>query len=177
MTDSPHNDALPFPKPAKRAKNRKAINRVRPAGKRRYTTEQRQRRREQDMLYRKYTRPQHFLDTAREQGRLRRSDDDIPGDTPQEKLAHLTPEERPLCEMRLEPTDCDARPRLGTSIHHLQGRGHLQRRDNGELPLLNDRSKFAIGCDECHDYVEQHRAWAYEHGWLIKRNGKETTAT
>lgn len=176
--DDSHDDFRPaFPKPKKREKKPwkgekkpwkrekkpwKGVNEVRPEGKRNYTTDQRARRRAEDTLYRRHSRPDYLMDLARRQGRLGRTPEDIPGDVPQEKLHHLTPDELPLCEAGAPGTGCDKNlPAL--HVHHMKGRG---------LNLNNPGTYLGV-CPTCHDHIENNRAFAREKGWLESRNQVE----
>jgi len=48
-----------------------------------------------------------------------------------------------------------------TDVHHLAGRG-------GPDP---HRLANLVGlCRTHHEFIESHRSWAYEHGWLVRRN-------
>jgi hypothetical protein len=146
-----------YPKPKKREKKpRKGVNRVRPEGKRSYSADQRARRRAEDTLYRKHTRPGYLLDLARAQGRLRRAD--LPGETNQHRLQSLTPDELPLCEVGVAE-GCDGRL-AAVHVHHVKGRG----------PHLNDPSTYKGVCPRCHDHIENNRKWAREHGLLSTRH-------
>lgn len=49
--------------------------------------------------------------------------------------------------------------RDAVDVHHKKGRGKY----------LNDRRYLCTLCRTHHNYVEKNRAWAYLHGWLIKR--------
>lgn len=137
-----------FPKPARRIK-----------GKRNIPNEQRARRKAEDVQYRRVTRPNFLMELARRQGRLSRSPEVIPGDDAREQLASLLAEERPRCEPGLSQTGCHGK-RVATDVHHKRGRGRH----------LNDASTFLGTCPACHDYIETHRAWARERGYLLSRN-------
>lgn len=160
------DDDIPFPKPRKRTRQRKRLNPVSPQGKRSYSAKERAEAKEANQLYSQYVRPQYLLDLARQQGRLTRSDAEIPGATPKQKLLHLArPDEWPLCEMRLDQTGCAEGAHVAATVHHRKGR---EKRDGHRL--LNETSLFVGACPDCHDYVERHRRWARSAGWLLPRN-------
>jgi 5-methylcytosine-specific restriction endonuclease McrA len=63
-----------------------------------------------------------------------------------------------LCEARCAPS-CSGRCE---QVHHRAGRGGV---DPHRLDNL-------VGvCQACHMFIEAHRGWAYEAGWLVRRNG------
>lgn len=59
---------------------------------------------------------------------------------------------------------CEACPRKATECHHKKGR-------RGDM-LLDKRFWMAV-CSSCHSKIENEREWAYEMGYLLKRNAKE----
>jgi len=155
------------PKPKKREKKeRKGLKRRAPGRRRKYTTEQRERRREKEVQYAQFDRPGYLLTLARRQGRLKRSNVNIAGDTPREKLDWLDPNEYPLCEFALEETGCRGN-NVATEVHH------DERRDGNKL---NDPSTYTGGCHPCHQYVEEHPKWAREQGYIKTRHVKVTTS-
>lgn len=152
-----------YPKPPKKEKATRKRLMLRPKGKRRhYSTKQKEKREKDNERYIRFTRPSFLITKAREQSRLSTPDFDIPGDTPQEKLGNLSIGERPLCSFALEETGCNGN-RIGLTIHHVAGRDGKK---------LNDIETFINGCDECHQYVESHREWAMEQGYLRTRHQK-----
>jgi 5-methylcytosine-specific restriction endonuclease McrA len=46
-------------------------------------------------------------------------------------------------------------------VHHLAGRAG---------PNPHDLANLVGICEPCHRYIESNRAWAYETGWLLRRN-------
>lgn len=158
MPDDDFSPAFPKPK-AREKKPRKGVNKVRPEGKRNYNPDQRARRRAEDMQYRRFTRPQYLIDLARKQGRLDRTNEQLPGEAPQDKLRMLTPDELPLCEVGAAESQCEGRlPAL--HVHHVKGRG----------PHLNDPDTYLGVCRNCHDHIENNRKWARERGYLQSRH-------
>lgn len=69
------------------------------------------------------------------------------------KLDYL--KQNPKCE-------CCERAKA-TQIHHIIGR---------EGKRLLDKEWFAAVCMSCHNRIEQNRAWAAEHGFLVSRSAK-----
>lgn len=163
-----------FPKPERKEKKRKGLKRsgrlppVRKKGKRRFNKEQHDKRVRFEKLYRHTVRPRYLLDLARRQGRLKRPDEQIWGDTLREKLESLTRLEAPDCEVRAPGTDCEERAGRATQIHHKRGRG----RRKHEPHLLIDTSLFAGACPECHEYIERNRKWSMREGWILSRHDK-----
>ncbi|WP_218377504.1 hypothetical protein [Chitinophaga sp. sic0106] len=51
-------------------------------------------------------------------------------------------------------------------IHHLKGKN--------TPALLVDERFWMAACNRCNVYVEEHPQWAYERGFKIKRNNKNT---
>lgn len=51
-------------------------------------------------------------------------------------------------------------------VHHKRGRTPIDGDDPHDLDLL-----VAV-CRACHAYIEEHRSWAYERGWLVSRLGQ-----
>ena len=49
--------------------------------------------------------------------------------------------------------------RPATQVHHRKGRGKYY------LALAT----WMAVCEECHELIESERAWAYEHGYLLRR--------
>lgn len=165
---SDDNEDQLFPKPQRKKKEAKGLQRGGPLkrtpmkrkipSRPKFTTEQQKKRRAFEQTYRKVVRPKYLLDLARAQGRLTTPDDDLPGDTPQEKLALLPAGQQPLCEV-------DG-VNLATQIHHKRGR---QRRKDAPHLLL-DTTYFMGVSPSAHEFIENNRALAYEKGWLIPRN-------
>ena len=144
------------------------MNKVLPRGKKTYTKEQRERRRVMNMRYEQYERPAYLIDLARSQGHLQRTFSELTGETAQDKLRYLKPDELPRCEARLEMTGCAPDGRIATDIHHKAKRGKLE--PHGGDALLNDSTLFVGLCRTCHDYIHAHPEWAYDESWLVKRN-------
>lgn len=110
------------------------------------------------------SRPTYLLNLAREQGRLKTNLDELPGRTPRDKLLKLPVEANPRCEVGLEVTKCGGR-KPATTVHHTKGRG----------AYLNDQETFIGVCWPCHSYIEKHRKWARENGYIVSRNDKVLT--
>lgn len=53
-----------------------------------------------------------------------------------------------------------------TQTHHRRGRVPIDGSDPHDPDLL-----VAV-CLECHTYIEEHREWAYQRGWLLSRMGE-----
>lgn len=163
--DYDEDELFGFPKPKPKEKRkvkhlrRGPMPKVRLRGKRDYNTDQRERRMEADREYSRVSRPMYLLRLAQRQGRLNRNVADLPGDTPRSKLLRLSGGEHPLCEIGLAETNCHGH-RRATTIHHTKGRGKY----------LNDESTFIAPCWPCHSYVEKHREWATENGYLASRH-------
>lgn len=108
-------------------------------------------------------RAAYFLTTAFEQGRLKVTAEQLTRIT-KDGRRHLRnirgTREWPVCEMALTQTNCDKRKRPAMDIHHRAGRG----------PQLLNAELFVACCRACHSYVEHNREWAYQEGWLVKRN-------
>lgn len=77
----------------------------------------------------------------------------------------------PWCEVAelctTEGVDPWGHPRVyagqATEIHHIQGRGEN---------YLNEGTWLAV-CHECHMYIHANPAWAYEQGYMERRNVNE----
>jgi hypothetical protein len=64
--------------------------------------------------------------------------------------------ENPQCQCVINGHRCRYQ---ATQIHHKRGRGRN----------LCNKETFMSVCHSCHDYIERHRAWAKEAGYLINR--------
>lgn len=53
---------------------------------------------------------------------------------------------------------------IAIEVHHKQGR-------LGKL--LTDQENFLAVCKPCHYKIEHNRTWAYEQGFLVKRNSND----
>ncbi len=56
---------------------------------------------------------------------------------------------------------------LGLQVHHRQGR---------RGPHANDPANLVTLCGECHQWVTEHPAEAYETGWQVRRLGNADPA-
>lgn len=61
------------------------------------------------------------------------------------------------------------RAERGVQIHH---RAPRQKGGTREA-WINQPANLVLICLQCHEYIESHRAEAYESGWLIKRTSGE----
>ena len=167
------SDDIPFPKPTPKPKSkRKRLPPVRKAGRRTFNREQHEKRKQHEMLYRRVVRPQFLLDKAREQGWLRTPDEALEGDTPQERLRRLDPQQQPRCTVHAPGTGCThERPMIATQVHHKAGRS----RRKAEPHLLTDTTFFQAVCPECHAFIEANPEWAIEHGYKESRHQKVMT--
>ena len=74
----------------------------------------------------------------------------------QEKEEYLR--SHPRCQVQLDNCMGEA-----GQVHHMNGR-------NGSR--LRDQTYWLPVCQNCHDYISSHRAWAEKHGYLYPLSGR-----
>jgi hypothetical protein len=70
-----------------------------------------------------------------------------------------------LCEGCGEPLRGERGAPHGHAAHHRRPR----RMGGSQLPDTNEIENLLLLNEDCHLYVESHRTWAYEHGFLVRQ--------